>query len=217
MRLQIGLFFVKDLPSEQGDLQKLVTRLPFGESEQKRLAGIRNSSALRQSLGGLLALESLLLRAEHSPFPIQRSPLGKPYGETPDAPCFSMTHSESLAAAVLGEVPSVQVGIDIERVSTARSYQKIAKRFFTAEEQKLFLKGGESPEVFYRLWTKKEALAKLHGGGLFADTPICAYTASFRLQVGGEIYFLTVAAENEPTELRWSHQIKELTIYEVQN
>ncbi len=218
MALWLALTDPNAVSLEREALLALADRLPFGEEERKRLSDIRHLSALRQSMSGLLALETALRAAGIPPYPIRRTPVGKPYFDTPHSPCFSITHTEYLAAAVLEDKLSVCVGMDAEAVRTSLPYPDIAERFFSAEEQRCFAQGGQTEALFYTLWTKKEALAKLCGKGLFAKEPLSsAYTASFRVSANGRQHYLTVASEKAVGEIRWHYEIKELTIDEIQN
>jgi 4'-phosphopantetheinyl transferase len=60
------------------------------------------------------------------------------------------------------------VGIDIERVRPASA--EIVTRFFTSTEKAALasLSGADWLLAFYRCWTRKEALLKANGNGLFS-------------------------------------------------
>lgn len=79
---------------------------------------------------------------------------------------FNLSHSHGLAlyAVTLGR----DVGIDIERVRTNLSFEKIAKRFFSPLEIKMLesLPPSERIEGFFNCWTRKEAYIKAIGEGL---------------------------------------------------
>lgn len=98
-------------------------------------------------------------------------PHGKP--ELPDGPAFSVSHSGRYWAVLIaydesaGGKPSV--GLDIQ-VSVPASYESIAKRFFREEEAALVMAASDEEarrEVFFRLWTKREALLKAAGESVF--------------------------------------------------
>jgi 4'-phosphopantetheinyl transferase len=80
---------------------------------------------------------------------------------------FNLSHSHGLAlyAITLGR----EIGIDIERVRTNLSFEKIGKRFFAPAEIEalLALPPSERIEGFFNCWTRKEAYIKAIGGGLF--------------------------------------------------
>ena len=79
---------------------------------------------------------------------------------------FNLSHSHGLAlyAVTLGR----EIGIDIERVRTSLSCEKIAKRFFSPLEFKTLvaLPPSERIEGFFNCWTRKEAYIKAIGEGL---------------------------------------------------
>ena len=79
---------------------------------------------------------------------------------------FNLSHSHGVAlyAVTLGR----EVGIDIERVRTNLSLEKIAKRFFSPLEFQMLsaLSPSERIEGFFNCWTRKEAYIKAIGEGL---------------------------------------------------
>ncbi|MGN0403012.1 MAG: 4'-phosphopantetheinyl transferase family protein [Acetatifactor sp.] len=93
---------------------------------------------------------------------------GKPYlKEIPIQ--FSISHSGRF---VLCAVSEREIGADIQRMEDRTRVRRLAERFF-AEDEKQFLAGCEREEElkrrFYELWTKKEALGKLTGEGIFTN------------------------------------------------
>jgi phosphopantetheinyl transferase len=63
----------------------------------------------------------------------------------------------------------VRLGVDGESLDTDRNWRPLAKEFFcTGEIDVLVRCAGEKAEreAFYRLWTRKEALAKASGQGV---------------------------------------------------
>ncbi len=79
---------------------------------------------------------------------------------------FNLSHSHGIAlyAVTLGR----EVGIDIERVRTNLSFEKIAKRFFSPLEFQTLMALPLSERVagFFNCWTRKEAYIKAIGEGL---------------------------------------------------
>jgi 4'-phosphopantetheinyl transferase len=79
---------------------------------------------------------------------------------------FNLSHSHGLAlyAITLGR----KIGIDIERVRTNLSFEKLAKRFFSPLEFQMLssLPPSERIEGFFNCWTRKEAYIKAIGEGL---------------------------------------------------
>lgn len=136
------------------------------------------------------ASEAFFRKIGKSPEEICYTDLGKPY--FPSKKYFlSVTHTGSLFAAVFAPFP---VGIDGEKAEETRD--RVAKRYFSPEERRL---------PFARVWTAKEAVAKIDGRGLFVVGRIAvrkerAFFESesfllFEERVGE--YLLTVAIKEE--------------------
>ena len=79
---------------------------------------------------------------------------------------FNMSHSHNLVSYIVAS--NYRVGIDIELHDNNLNVQELASLVLTsAESQHLSgMKSKEKLELFYHLWTKKEALIKANGQGL---------------------------------------------------
>jgi 4'-phosphopantetheinyl transferase len=93
---------------------------------------------------------------------------GKPFLLDDPQLCFNVSHSEDLIVIAATRVGDV--GIDIERQRLMKDMDGIANLVFSdAERAAIF---GCPPAaramVFYRIWTRKEALIKAMGSGLMA-------------------------------------------------
>ncbi len=104
---------------------------------------------------------------------------------------FNISHSKGRVVCAVSDKP---VGIDIEKLTekTDTDIKNFAKRYFVENEISLLEKEDFSAEVFYTIWTKKEAYSKMLGSALSKnlkiDTtalPIDTYT--------GDGYVLSVA------------------------
>jgi 4'-phosphopantetheinyl transferase len=100
---------------------------------------------------------------------IRCDPNGKPYlaGGENGHPCrFSMSDSSGLAVFALG--PQESLGVDMEEIRDLPEMNDIVSRHFTAREREAFLSCPESRRLllFYRFWTRKEAVLKALGEGL---------------------------------------------------
>lgn len=92
-------------------------------------------------------------------FSIRKDDLGKPYAETGDKHLFlSIAHSSHFVLCALSE--SIDMGIDLEP-EDRKVHEGLKKRIFHPQEQDDI----RAMELI-RVWTLKEALVKLHGGGL---------------------------------------------------
>jgi 4'-phosphopantetheinyl transferase len=79
---------------------------------------------------------------------------------------FNLSHSGGLAAYAFAMAS--EVGIDVEQVRPIPDLESIAARHFSAPEcSELFAADPASRcEIFYRIWTRKEAYVKAIGSGL---------------------------------------------------
>jgi 4'-phosphopantetheinyl transferase len=79
---------------------------------------------------------------------------------------FNLSHSQDLA--VYGFTLSRKIGIDLEYLKPLTDAKAIASRFFAATEKELIcsLTGEEQQQVFFQLWTAKEAYLKAIGEGI---------------------------------------------------
>ncbi len=79
---------------------------------------------------------------------------------------FNLSHSEDLLILAVSQEP--EVGVDVEWIETGHDHSAISRHFFAAEE--LHWLQSMAPElqgnVFYKLWTCKEAVLKASGSGL---------------------------------------------------
>ena len=146
----------------------------FGEGETFRLKKIKNPRRRAESATGLICLRKALrylnLTKANKSFEIVRDADGRPSFADIDLPDFSITHDGVLSVAVLSD--KARVGIDIEEIDMEKgkiitdSQKKLADRFFsTSEKERLHQKAYLSDE-FFKIWTEKEAYAKMCGKGL---------------------------------------------------
>lgn len=59
-----------------------------------------------------------------------------------------------------------EIGVDIECIHRPVQAQRLAERFFHRDEQQLWQSRGYSQEVWFQLWTIKEAVLKANGLGI---------------------------------------------------
>jgi len=180
-----------------------VRALPFGFEEQERIRAISNPARAAQSLGALLALSHMI---GNTAFSIRRTPEGKPYFDSQSTPAFSLAHTEELAVAALGEPSEGNVGVDIELLRRFPDKERIAARFFTADEQAV-LAASPTEEAFFQLWTAKEATAKMRGLGLSSllasKCPASPNARHFRIVSDGGTAILCLTAEHPIQKLDW--------------
>ena len=74
---------------------------------------------------------------------------------------FNLSHSGDYAVCAFGDNP---IGIDIQKIVPYN--EKTAKRVCSFEEFEFIQKSCDKAEEFTKLWTKKEAVAKMEGTGI---------------------------------------------------
>jgi 4'-phosphopantetheinyl transferase len=131
--------------------------------EKARDHFIAGRGLLRTLLGGYLKMEPAHLQLGYEP-------QGKPVlqGNLQNLPIqFNISHSEGLGVFALSL--DHRVGVDIECVRPMADLDDLAQHFFTAKESALIssLSGNRKQELFYKIWTCKEAYLKAVGAGLF--------------------------------------------------
>jgi 4'-phosphopantetheinyl transferase len=94
---------------------------------------------------------------------------GKPAlaeGSVDDALRFNLSHSNGLALYAITH--GREIGVDIEYMRADFPGLEVADQFFSAREVGILraLPPGRRQEVFFTLWTLKEAYVKARGGGL---------------------------------------------------
>lgn len=100
------------------------------------------------------------LDCEPKNVPITQTEDGKPY--LPENPLwFSLSHSDNLVAYCQADVP---VGIDVERI---RQVSPATANRICTENERRYLANAKNGEEwllrFFILWTRKEAVFKVHG------------------------------------------------------
>jgi 4'-phosphopantetheinyl transferase len=96
---------------------------------------------------------------------------GKPFlKDRPDIH-FNISHSGAMALCALHEAP---VGADIEKIRPVGA--GVAKRILTAAEQQVYVQTEDKQNLFFQIWTLKEAYIKYLGTGLgVALSSVTAY------------------------------------------
>jgi 4'-phosphopantetheinyl transferase len=93
----------------------------------------------------------------------------KPFiaSENPQELHFNLSHSENMA--VIAITMGTQVGIDIEAMQPNPPLS-VAKRYFKPDEYAALINAPthDQSRLFYRLWSRKEAIIKANGKGMAA-------------------------------------------------
>ena len=88
---------------------------------------------------------------------------GKPFFKNYPDIKFSLSHSGGYA---LCAVSDCEAGVDIEKYRDTKTALEIAKRYFTAAEYEYVKNYGDTKQIFFKLWTRKESLLKAIGTGI---------------------------------------------------
>jgi len=127
----------------------------------------RNRYVVRH--GMVRAVLSRYAHSDPAQVEIQYGSNGKPHlkkGSNGSGLQFSTSHSGHLNLVAIGR--TAKIGVDIEKISEFPEVREIADRHFTAAEVRELDCSPESRrfEVFFKLWTRKEAVLKANGRGL---------------------------------------------------
>ena len=165
---------------------------------QDRARYAANHANLRRILGAYL--NQLPERVK-----LQADSLGKPELAFEDPVQFNLSHSRTIA--VLAVAHGQPVGVDVEDVRPIE--REVAARFFSAAELAALgaLQGEAWMNGFYRCWTRKEAILKAEGVGLYraldsfdvslrADEPAVLLATREAFRYPWELHHLTPATGN---------------------
>lgn len=135
------------------------SRFHFSRDRQRFIAG---RAVLRIILAGYLATEPNGLRFSYSQK--EKPSLGPSHADS--NVMFNISHSGGVA--LLAFTRGREIGVDVEKVRSDFELEAIARRFFSAHEQKQLaaVPAEEKPAAFFRCWTRKEAYIKATGDGL---------------------------------------------------
>jgi len=124
---------------------------------------------------------------------IRTSVNGKPYLAGPDRDVihFSASQSDAFAAFAFSRIG--RIGVDIEKMRDIPDMIEIVERHFTPREKHAIFCGQENLRsgLFYKLWTRKEAVLKAQGEGLLRPLDCVDVTTSrdakgpLKVQVAG--------------------------------
>ena len=109
---------------------------------------------------------------------IGRSPLGRPELTPPrdgrPVPSFNLTHTGDFAACAI--LYGAAIGIDAEDIRRPINVAEMAARWFAPPERRLLGRLPETrrTEMFFRIWTLKEAILKTTGHGLRIEPQLFA-------------------------------------------
>ena len=171
----------------------------LSESERQRCASLHEQ--LREEALLTRALVRTVLSRYAPPAPadwqFEIDANGKPRVAGDAAPGLEFNLSHSHGWVVCAVSRGGAVGVDVEHCDGRRDFMKLARRYFLpAEVKALEAREGElRRDLFYELWTLKEAWSKFRGGNIGSAMG----AVGFSLDRPGNIDITTVDSEN-PTD-----------------
>lgn len=134
-----------------------------GERRAELSARASDMSALCSLFAELIVRRHISLETGIHPSSVEivRSRNGKPRAVGYDEFHFSVSHK---GTAVCVEFSPSPIGIDIE--AAVRPNLRVAERYFTKNELAAMSKAEDKAEIFFTVWTRKEAYSKMTGQGL---------------------------------------------------
>lgn len=111
---------------------------------------------------------------------IKRTDKGKPYID--GFSNFSISHTDNIWAVIFSDK---RCGLDIQNARNGNLI-KIAGRVFCDSDVRKVNEYGE--QVFFKLWTRKEAYVKAIGGSIFDELP-ALYSDDSKIHFGGYTIF----------------------------
>ena len=161
------------------------------EPEQERRSGFVHSAPRRRFTLCRAVLRALICRnldCRNEELSFAASKFGKPFAcvrGTQAKISFNVSHGGR--HGLIAVAHSGQVGVDVEERSTGRDLDGYIRTLFAPGERAELerSRGRKKVELFYRLWTMKEALVKAAGDGLTLDT--CDFEIPFAMIHGESI------------------------------
>ena len=127
--------------------------------QQDRHSYIITHAMLRTILGRYLDLEPVKIEFVSNDY--QKPSLCEKYKKIH----FNLSHSTGLTALAFST--KSEIGVDVEKIDQEFDFDLIAKTHFSAAENRYLLaKQPNTREMFYKLWTRKEAFLKAVGTGI---------------------------------------------------
>lgn len=104
--------------------------------------------------------------------PLVRGPHGKPRLDGPGSLRFNVSHSGTIV--VVAVTAGTEIGVDVELVRPVERHAQLARRWFS-DADSASLAGAPADlraRRFMELWTRREAIGKLSGEGLWGSSSL---------------------------------------------
>jgi len=176
MRENEAQIWLAELDQDAATLARLTALLDPAERQRAaRFHFDRDRDRFIAARGFLRELLGRELEIDPAKITFAQSANGKPRlapgCQTPQDLRFNVSHSSALALYAL--TARREVGVDVERIKELPDMEGIGRLTFTSEEQKQLaaaLPEGRT-ELFFRLWTRHEAIVKCTGEGIAGEGP----------------------------------------------
>ena len=141
-------------------------------AELGRALGIARTDALGHYLAAHTWLRQRLaeyLEVPAASISFAENEWGKPFIETPSTD-LSFNLSYAGGKALLGVGFRTDIGVDVEALEEARINPEMINRVLSRPEADSVRHSGDMKREFYKLWVRKEAMAKANGWGVGEET-----------------------------------------------
>ena len=127
--------------------------------DRRRARFLASRAAVRDVLADYLGVHAGAVRFTLGPF-------GKP--ALADGGDLSFSLSRTGGVALVAVARGREVGVDVERVLPDGELERVADHFFSGDEAVALraVAATDRPLAFFRLWVRKEAVAKASGAGI---------------------------------------------------
>jgi len=143
-------------------------------SEEPPVEGRRRGGRMHRGHATGAAVRAVLARYLDCPpasVPLVRGPHGKPQLEAFGSLRFSVSHSGVILAVAV--TAGTEIGVDVELIRPVQRDMRLARRWFSEADTASLARvsGALREQRFMELWTRREAIAKLSGEGLWSASP----------------------------------------------
>lgn len=177
-KLQIWRIDLGDMGATQAESQSLleISAAVLSSDERDRAARMRAGGPREEftvARGSLRRLLGVAVCKDPARLVIEKGEHGKPFLRGVAGvvqPTFNVAHSHGIILIALSAVG--EVGVDVEFMDRTVELNDVARAAFHVDEVARVEQAGsleERLEVFYRCWTRKEALLKADGRGLILE------------------------------------------------
>ena len=158
------------LDVSEENLQNLISLLSEAEKIKADRFKFPQHQRRYQAVHGILRIIlGRYLNLDPTQLNFTQSDRGKPYLTDDCNPLnlqFNLSHSENMA--IVGISRDRRIGVDLEKMRSMENAEQLAQRFFCASEYYLLTQAipEERDQLFFQLWTAKEAYLKATGEGI---------------------------------------------------